>query len=190
MKEYPPDKVRNVALVGHGGSGKTSLAEALLFASGATTRLGRVEDGSTIMDFEPEEIDRGISLGLALASIGWRDRKINIIDTTGYADFVGDARSALRAADLALLVIDSVDGLEVQAELLWDAAVEEGLARAIFVNMLDRERASFTRVLAELRDAFGKQIAPLHVPIGSEHEFRGIVRAVSQHAYVYDGRTS
>ncbi|HEY5579350.1 MAG TPA: elongation factor G, partial [Acidimicrobiia bacterium] len=185
-----PDRIRNVALVGHGGSGKTSLAEALLFASGATTRLGRVEDGSTIMDFEPEEIDRGISLGLALASIGWRDRKINIIDTPGYADFVGDARSALRAADLALLVIDSVDGLEVQAELLWDAAVEEGLARAIFVNMLDRERASFTRVLAELRDAFGKQIAPLHVPIGSEHEFRGIVRAVSQHAYVYDGRTS
>ncbi len=180
-----PERIRNVALVGHGGSGKTSLAEALLYAAGATTRLGRVEDGTTIMDFEPEETERGLSLSLAISSLEWRNAKINLVDTPGYADFVGEARSALRAADLALFVVNAVDGVEVQTELLWEAAVEEGLARAVFVNMLDRERASFSRVLSELRETFGKQIAPLHVPIGREHEFRGLVRAVTSKAFTY-----
>jgi elongation factor G len=182
-----PEIIRNVALIGHGGSGKTSVTEALLFAAGCTTRMGRVEDGSTMTDFEPEEVERGISLNLALASFTLKGRKINLIDTPGYADFVGDARSALRAADVALFVVNAVDGVEVQTELLWEAAEDEGLARAVFVNMLDRERASFTRVLAQLREAFGKQIAPIHVPMGAERDFRGIVRAVSQQAFTYDG---
>ncbi|MFQ5966619.1 MAG: elongation factor G [Acidimicrobiia bacterium] len=180
-----PEGIRNIALVGHGGSGKTSLAEALLYSAGVTTRLGRVEEGSTTMDFEPEEVDRGLSLSLAISSLERKGIKINLIDTPGYADFLGEARSALRAADLALFVVNAVAGVEVQTELLWEAAVEEGVSRAVFVNMLDRERASFPRVLAELRERFGKEIAPIHVPIGAEHEFKGLVRAITSKAFVY-----
>ncbi len=182
-----PEKIRNVALVGHGGSGKTSLSEALLFTAGATTRLGRVEEGNTITDFEPEEIERGISLSLGLASFTWKDHKVNLIDSPGYADFVGDARSALRAADLALFVVSGVEGVEVQTELLWRAAEEEGIPRVVFVGKLDRERASLPRVLGELRDAFGKRVAPLQMPIGSEIALRGVVRIVSNKGHVYEG---
>jgi len=182
-----PDKIRNVVLVGHGGSGKTSLAEALLFTAGVTTRAGRVEDGNTVTDFEPEEIERQISLSLALASFTWKDHKVNIIDTPGYAGFLGDARSALRAADLALFVISGVDGVEVQTEILWDLATEEGIPRALFINKLDRERSSYARTLAELQDAFGKRIAPVHLPIGSEHDLSGLVRIVSNRAHTYSG---
>ena len=180
-----PEKIRNVALVGQGGAGKTSLAEALLFAAGKTTRPGRVEDGNTVLDFEPEEIDRQISLGLGVASLEHHGFKINLIDSPGYADFVGDARSALRAADLALFVVSAVDGVEVQTELLWDFAGSEGIARAIFINKLDRERASFSRTLAQLKEVFGKRVAPVQVPIGSEADTSGIVRVVSSRAYGY-----
>jgi elongation factor G len=182
-----PDKIRNVVLVGHGGSGKTSLAESLLFAAGVTTRVGRVEDGNTVMDFEPEEIERQISLGVGLASFTWKDHKINIIDAPGYAGFLGDARSALRAADLALFVVSGVDGVEVQTEILWDLAAEEGIPRAIFINKLDRERSSYSRTLAELQEVFGKRVAPVHVPIGSEHELSGLMRIVSNRAHTYSG---
>ena len=179
------EKIRNVALVGHGGSGKTALAEALLFTAGKTTRVGRVEDGNTVMDFEPEEIERQISLGLAIASFTHKGFKINLIDSPGYADFIGDARSALRAADLAVFVVSAVDGVEVQTELLWQIAGNEGIARAIFVNKLDRERASFGRTLAQLKTVFGKRIAPVQVPIGEEASLSGIVRVVSSRAYTY-----
>ncbi len=172
-----PEKIRNVVLVGHGGSGKTSLAEALLFTAGVTTRVGRVEDGNTVTDFEPEEIERQISLSLALASFTWKGHKVNIIDAPGYAGFLGDARSALRAADLALFVVSGVDGVEVQTEILWDLAAEEGIPRAVFINKLDRERSSYSRTLEELREAFGKRIAPVHIPIGSEGDLSGLVRA-------------
>ena len=121
-----PEKIRNVGLFGHGGAGKTALAEALLFGAGKTTRVGRVQDGNTVMDFEAEEIDRQISLGLGIASFERNGFKLNLIDTPGYADFVGDARSALRAVDLALFVVSAVDGVEVQTELLWQAAEGEG----------------------------------------------------------------
>jgi elongation factor G len=185
-----PEKIRNVALFGHGGAGKTSLAEALLFAAGKTSRPGRVEDGNTVMDFEPEEIERQISLGLSVASFDHHGFKINLIDTPGYADFVGDARSALRAADLALFVVSAVDGVEVQTELLWDFAGEEGIARAVFVNKLDREQASFQRTLDQLKEIFGKRIAPVQVPIEVEADTSGIVRVVSSRAYSYsDGKT-
>lgn len=180
-----PEKIRNVVLVGHGGSGKTSLAEALLFTAGATTRVGRVEDGNTVTDFEPEEIERQISLSLALASFTWKGHKVNIIDAPGYAGFLGDARSALRAADLALFVVSGVDGVEVQTEILWDLAAEEGIPRAVFINKLDRERSSFARALAELQEAFGKRIAPIHLPIGSETQLSGLVRVVSNRAHTY-----
>jgi elongation factor G len=181
------ENIRNVALVGHGGSGKTSLAEALLFTAGQTTRLGRTEDGNTVTDHEPEEIERELSLGLATASFPWGAQRITIIDTPGYADFVGDARSALRAADMAVFVVSGVDGVEVQTEALWEFAGEEGIPRIIFVNKLDRERASFQQTLGQLRTTFGKGVAPVQVPIGSETELSGLVRVVSNTAVEYSG---
>ena len=180
-----PEEVRNVALVGHGGSGKTTLAEALLFVSGATTRRGTVEQGTTVLDFEPEEIDRGISLGLGAATFYWNDHRINLIDTPGSSDFSGDARAALRAVDLALFVVSGVDGVEVQTEQLWKVAEEEGIPRAVVVTKLDRDRSSFERTLDQLRESFGKAIAPIQVPIGSEEGLRGLVRVASERAYEY-----
>ena len=180
-----PEKVRNIALVGHGGSGKTTLAEALLFVGGATKRMGSVETGTSTFDYEPEEIDRGISLGLAVATVDWKGTRVNIIDSPGATEFSGDARTALRAADLALFAVSAVDGVEVQTEALWRAAEEEGIPRALVITKLDRERASYERVLAELRDSFGKSVAPIQVPIGSEESLRGLVRVATERAYEY-----
>ncbi|MGH8915575.1 MAG: elongation factor G [Acidimicrobiia bacterium] len=180
-----PEKVRNVALVGHGGSGKTTLAEALLFVGGATTRMGSVEQGTTVLDHEPEEIERGISLGLSVATLEYQDHRINLIDTPGSTDFSGDARAGLRAADLALFVVSGVDGVEVQTEQLWKVAGEEGIPRAVVVTKLDRDRSSFERTLEQLRDTFGKAIAPIQVPIGAEERLRGLVRVASERAYEY-----
>ena len=180
-----PEKVRNVALVGHGGSGKTSLAEALLFVGGAIKRQGSLEQGTTVFDYEPEEIERKISLSLATATVDWKGIRINLIDTPGASDFVGDARSGLRAADLALFVVSAVDGVEVQTEQLWRAAEEEGIPRAVVINKLDRERASYSGAMDELRSAFGKSIAPIQVPIGSEGSLRGLVRVATERAYEY-----
>ncbi|MEE9184319.1 MAG: elongation factor G [Acidimicrobiia bacterium] len=181
-----PTKIRNVVLVGHSGAGKTSLAEALLFTSGATTRLGRVEDGNTVLDYEPEEISRQGSVGLAVAPIAWNGHKLNIIDTPGYADFIGDVRSALRAADLALFVVSATDGVEVQTEAVWHLAEQEGIARAFFINKLDRERADYKAVLAQLKSTFGTGVAPLEMPIGSEADLRGVAGIVSNHAFLYE----
>lgn len=181
-----PEKVRNIALVGHGGSGKTSLGEAMLYVGGVTSRLGSVDQGTSVFDHEPEEVDRNISLSLSVATVDWKGTRINIIDTPGASDFVGDARSALRAADLALFCVSAVDGVEVQTEQLWRVAGEEGIPRAVVVTKLDRERASFQRTLDELRESFGKAIAPIQVPIGEEHNFRGVVRVASERAYEYD----
>jgi elongation factor G len=180
-----PEEVRNVALVGHGGSGKTTLAEALLFVGGATSRRGTVEQGTTVLDYEPEEIDRGISLGLGAATFNWNGHRVNLIDTPGSSDFSGDARAALRAVDLALFVVSGVDGVEVQTEQLWKVAEDEGIPRAVVVTKLDRDRSSFERTLDQLRDSFGKAIAPIQVPIGSEEGLRGVVRVASERAYEY-----
>jgi len=182
-----PDRIRNVALVGHGGSGKTSLAEALLHVAGVTTRLGRVEDGNTVTDYEPEEVARTSSVSLALAPFEWNGHKINLIDTPGYSDFLGEVRAALRAADLALFVVSGVSGVEVQTEEIWRMAEEEGIARAVFINKLDRERASFERTIEQLKDLFGTGIAPLQVPIGAEADLSGVANLVGEQAYTYDG---
>src|SRR5437764_9639752 len=168
VKTFPPAKIRNVALVGHGGAGKTSLAEALLFCSGAINRQGRVEDGTTTTDFDPEEVKRGLSLSVALAPFEHDGHKINVLDAPGYADFVGDAYAALRVADLAVFVVSAVEGVEVQTEVLWQMASDLDVPRMIFVNKLDRERASFQRTLDQLRDVFGSGVAPLELPIGEE----------------------
>jgi elongation factor G len=183
--ELDPEKVRNVVLVGHSGSGKTTLAEALVYVGGASNRMGSVDDGTTIFDHEPEEIERNISLGLSVGTVDWKGTRVNIIDTPGSSDFIGDARSALRAADLAIFCVSAVDGIEVQTEQLWRAAGDEGIPRAIVITKLDRERASFERTLGELRDAYGKAIAPIQVPIGQEGNFRGLVRVASERAYEY-----
>ena len=187
MKVFPTEKVRNVALVGHGGSGKTSLAEALLFVGGATSRLGRVEDGNTVCDFDPEEARRRISVSLAIAPFEFEGHKINVLDTPGYADFVGDVSAAMRVADLAVFVVSAVEGVEVQTEAAWRIAADAGVPRAIFVNKLDRERASFQRTLDDLKDKFGAGVAPLELPIGAEHDFRGVIDLLSDTAVTYSG---
>jgi elongation factor G len=185
VNQVPPEKIRNVALVGHGGTGKTTLAEALLFESGAITRMGRVEDGTTVCDFDAEEQRRGISLSLALAPVEWKDHKINLIDTPGYADFEGEAIAALRVADLAVFVVSAVEGVEVQHERLWKTAAALGLPRMIFVNKLDRERSSFQRTLDQLRSKFGAGVAPLELPIGEETAFEGIADLLTDKAHTY-----
>ncbi len=186
MKVFPPEKIRNVALVGHAGSGKTTLAEALLFRAGTVKRLGTVQEGSTVTDFDPEEHDRDMSLALAMAPFEWQGHKINLIDTPGYADFVGDVHAALRVADLAVFVIDAAEGVEVQTEYAWEVASNLSLPRMIFINKLDKERASFERTLAQLRDRFGAGIAPIELPIGEHADFHGIADLFRDKAYIYD----
>ena len=164
MKQYPADRIRNVGLFSHGGAGKTSLAEAMLFDTKATTRLGRVEEGNTVTDFDPDEIKRHISVSAAVAPVEWRDTKINIIDAPGYADFIGDVKSALRVADAAIIVIDASAGVEVGTEQAWRLAEERGIPRLIFINKMDRENADFGRALASARAAFGKAVGADPVP--------------------------
>jgi elongation factor G len=185
VNSYEANDIRNVLLVGHGGSGKTSLLEAMLFTSGAITRMGTVEDGSTVSDHDPDEQRKGISVSLSMAPVEWNGVKINVLDAPGYADFVGDLRSAIRAADAVIVVVSAVDGVEVQTEAAWELAVEAGLPRAIFVNKLDRERASFEDTLAQLVSSFGNQVAPLELPIGQEHEFRGVADLLHEKADLY-----
>ena len=186
MQRFSSEKIRNVALVGHGGAGKTTLAEALLHRSGAINRLGRVEDGTTVCDHDVEEQRRGISLALAVAPLEWKGHKVNLVDTPGYADFMGDVTAALRVVDLAVFVVSAVDGVEVQTEAIWRAAATLGVPRMIFINKLDRERASFERTLDELRDKLGAGVAPLELPIGSEASFRGIADLLTDTAHLYD----
>jgi elongation factor G len=187
MNVHEPRTIRNVVLVGHSGAGKTTLTEALLFTAAAINRMGNVQDGNTVSDHDAEEVRRGISVSLSLAPFEWQGVKLNVLDAPGYADFVGDVEGALRAADACLFVVSAVDGVEVQTEAAWELAVDAGLPRAIFVNKLDRERASFERTLEELQDAFGNQVAPIQLPIGDEHEFSGVIDLLSRRAYRYDG---
>jgi elongation factor G len=186
LKTFPSAKIRNVALVGHGGAGKTSLAEALLFCAGAINRQGRVEDGTTTTDFDPEEVKRKISVSAALAPFEYDGHKINIIDCPGYADFVGEVEAALSVADLAVFVVSAVEGVEVQTEIAWKLAAQRGLPRMVFINKLDRERASFERTLDQLREVFGAGVAPLELPIGEELDFRGVADLLTDTAITYD----
>ena len=158
MGHKAADRIRNVALIGHRGSGKTSLCEALLFEAGVVNRLGRVDEGSTVSDFEPDEQERSMSIGASIASFDYSDRKINLIDTPGDPSFVADTLAALRVVDAAVVVVNAVMGVEVHTERLWQRAHEEGLARLVFVNMLDRERGDFFRSLESLKEAFGPHV--------------------------------
>ena len=180
-------RIRNVALVGHRGSGKTSLHEALLFTAGAVNRLGKVTEGTTVSDAEADEKARQMSISATPASFAWRDRRINLIDTPGEPSFIADAIGALRVCESAIFVINGVMGVEVAATRLWQRATELDLARLVFVNMLDRERADFFRTLEALKAAFGPHVVATEIPIGREHEVRGVIDLIDMKAYVYDG---
>jgi elongation factor G len=183
----PADKIRNVALVGHRGSGKTSLNEALLYEAGAVNRLGSVADGTSVSDSAPDEKARGMSIASSLASFEWEGRKVNLIDTPGEPSFVADAMAALRVCESAVFVMNGVMGVEVNTERLWARAAELGLSRLIFVNMLDRERADFYRTLDQIKESFGPHAVATEIPIGHEHEVRGVIDLIDMKAYEYDG---
>src|SRR6187551_3275926 len=185
LKTYGANDIRNVLLVGHGGAGKTTLLEAMLFTSGSITRMGTVEDGTTVSDHDPDEQRKNISVSLSMAPIEWDGVKINVLDAPGYADFIGDLRSAIRAVDAVIVVVSAVDGVEVQTEAAWELAVDAGLPRAIFVNKLDRERSSFQDTLDQLVSSFGNQVAPFELPIGQEHEFKGVADLLHEKADLY-----
>jgi elongation factor G len=182
----PADRIRNVALVGHRGSGKTSLHEALLFEAGAINRMGSVVDGTTASDADPDEKARQMSITASMATFEWQERKVNLIDTPGDSSFIADALGALRVCESAIFVINGVMGVEVHASRLWQRAAELDLARLIFVNMLDRERADFFRALESLKSAFGQHVVATEIPIGVEHEVRGVIDLVDMKAYEYD----
>ncbi len=187
MADVPPSRIRNLALVGHEDSGKTTLAEALLHRCGAITKKGRVEDGTTVCDYEPEELKHHGSLSTAVATLRFGEHKVNLLDTPGFADFLPEAELALRAADVAVVVVSAVEGVQVQTRNLWRLAERLRRPRIVFVNKLDRERADFERTLDDLREAFGSGIAPLELPIGAESDFRGVVDLLADTATVYEG---
>ncbi len=182
----PADRIRNVALVGHRGSGKTSLHEALLFQAGAINRLGSVVDGTTTSDSDPDEKARQMSISAALSSFEWQERKVNLLDTPGDPSFIADALGALRVCESAVFVVNAVMGVEVHTTRLWQRAAELDLARLVFVNMLDRERADFFRTLESLKSAFGSHVVATEIPIGSEHDVCGVIDLVDMKAYRYD----
>jgi elongation factor G len=187
MAHESPKRIRNVALVGHRGSGKTSVNEALLYEAGAINRLGSVADGTTLSDSAADEKAREMSISASLSSFRWDDRKINLIDTPGEPSFVADALAALRVVEGAVFVVNGVMGVEVTTSRLWERASELGLARIVFVNMLDRERADFFRALDSLKQAFGQHVVATEIPIGKEHELQGVIDLIDMKAYRYDG---
>jgi elongation factor G len=185
MKVYDANTVRNVALVGHSGAGKTQLLSALLFDAGAVNRLGRVDDGTTVTDYDEEEIARKHTLSSSLAYAEWNKTKINLIDTPGMANFLSEARAALRVVDAALVVVDAVAGVQVSTEKVWAISEELEVPRLVVLNRLDRERASLDRSLESLRGVFGRTVVPIQLPIGEEKSFRGVVDLVGMKAYTF-----
>lgn len=179
--------IRNIILLSHAGAGKTSLAEAMLFTSGAISRLGRVDDGNTVSDYEPEEIKRKTSLNLSLLPFQWQGVKVNLLDAPGYADFYGEVKAGLRVADSAILVICAASGVEVGTEEMWSFLEEAGLPRLIFINKMDRENANFERVLEEIRNRLTSNCFPVQLPIGAQAEFKGVVDLIAGKAFLKDG---
>lgn len=185
MKTYASNNIRNLALISHGGAGKTSLAEALLYSSGAINRLGSIEAGNTTTDYDPDEIKRQVTINTTLAPLEWNNIKINLLDAPGYFDFIGDVVGALRVADSALVVVCAVSGVEVGTEKMWSYTDDMKLPRAVFVNKLDRENADFDKTLDQLQEFFGQSVVPLQLPIGKESGFQGIVDLVEQAGYLF-----
>lgn len=185
MKEYSPDKIHTIGLFGHGGSGKTTLAEALLFASKGSSRMGRVEDGTTVSDYDPDEQKRRMSINLSVVPVEWHDNKFNFIDIPGYADFRGEAAAALRVIDGMVLVLDAGGGVEVGAELLWQMARAANMPRVVFINKMDRENANFERTVEQAQRLLSEAITPMHLPIGSGHDFKGIISLRKRRAWLH-----
>jgi elongation factor G len=190
MKVYDAASIRNVAVVGHGGSGKTQLVSALLLDAGMVNRLGKVDEGNTVTDYDEEEISRKHTLSASLAYAEWNKTKINLLDTPGFGNFFADARAALRVADGAVIVVDGVSGVEVQTEKAWSECEELSLPRIVAVNRIDRDRASLDRTLESLRQTLGRTIVPIQLPIGEEKHFTGVVDLVSMKAYTFAGDAS
>ncbi len=186
MIQYAASDIRNIGLFSHGGAGKTSLAEAMLYLSKATTRLGKVEDGNTTTDFDPDEVKRRMSISVALAPVEWNGVKLNLLDTPGYADFLGEVASALSVVDTALILLDASAGVEVGSELAWSLAGKQGVQKVLFINKMDRENADYASALQSAIDTFGNALAPVQIPIGKEKDFRGVVDLLRNRAYVYD----
>ena len=190
MKKYETSRLRNVALIAHGKAGKTTLAEAMLFDGGASDRLGRVDDGTSIMDFEPEEIKRSLTISSSFNHLEWNKHKINVIDTPGDANFIIDTKNSLQAVDGAVIVIDAVSGVEVQTEKVWDYASQFALSRFFFISKLDRERANFSRALTEIQKVLTPKAVPLNLPIGAEDSFAGMVDLMTMKAFYFAGDLS
>ncbi|MCX7976805.1 MAG: GTP-binding protein, partial [Bellilinea sp.] len=190
MKEYTTESIRNIALASHSSAGKTMLAEAMLHLTGATTRLGRVEDGTTISDFDEEEIRRGISLYTSVLPVEYRDVKINILDTPGYTDFIGEVISALRVADGAIIVVDSVAGAEVGTEIAWNYCNTFQLPRFVVINKMDRDNANFQKALASIQNLTETRLIPVQLPWGEKASFQGVIDLITMKAYKGDGKNA
>jgi elongation factor G len=190
MKKFETNRLRNIAIIAHGKAGKTTLAEAMLFDSGSTDRLGRVDDGSSVMDFEPEEIKRSLSISSSFNYLEWNKHKINILDTPGDANFIIDTKNSLQAVDGSVIVIDAVSGVEVQTEKVWEYASQFGLPRLFFISKLDRERASFPQSLADIQKVLTPKAIPLTLPIGSEDSFAGVVDLMTMKALYFENTSS
>jgi elongation factor G len=190
VKEYKSDKLRNVGIVAHGGAGKTSLAEAMLFSSGAISRMGKVDEGNSTTDYEPEEVKRKVTISSALAPCEWREHKINFVDTPGYSDFVAEVKGALRAVDSTLVILCAAAGVEVDTEKVWQYAADLNMPRLTFINKMDRENADFYSVVESMKGKFGNGVIPIQLPIGAEDSFSGIVDLIAMKAYVMQGNQS
>src|SRR5438132_7683907 len=187
MKVYRAEQIRNVALISHVGAGKTSLVDAALFDSGAVTRQGKVDEGTSIADYDPDELKRRMTLHAKVIPVEWKNTKINLIDTPGYADFMGEVKAGLRVADAALVVVTAEKGGEVGTEPTWQYADERNLPRMVLINKLDRENTSFDQALESLRKRFGLKVVPLQLPIGEQSGFKGVIDLVSQKGYTFEG---
>ncbi len=190
MKVFESERIRNLSVVGHGDAGKTTLVSALLYTSGAVNRLGKVEDGTTITDYDDDEVERKITINTALAHCEWKSAKINLLDTPGYRAFILDAKSSMTATEAALVVVDAVSGVEVQTEVVWDYATEYEVPRFIVINKLDRDNGSFARALESCQKAFGRKVVPIQIPVGKERDFKGVVDLVKNKAFLsaWDGK--
>jgi len=188
LKNYQTGQIRNLGMVAHGGSGKTSLVEAMLFNTGVLSRLGRVEDGTTAADYHAEEIARQVTVHTTLVPCEWNGCKVNILDTPGFSDFIGEVKGALRVVDTVAFVVSAVDGVEVQHEVIWELADQYHLPRIVFINKMDRENANFDKVIADLKEKFGANFVPVQIPIGSFSTFTGIVDIINQKAYTGEGK--
>ena len=183
MAEFTTGNIRNIALMGHGSEGKTTLTEAMLFAAGMTDRQGKVEDGTTVSDFDPEEKKRGFSISASYAPIPWAGKVINVIDVPGYFDFIGELMGPLRVIETAVIVVGGVNGLSVGAEKAWDYAGAHNLGRMFVVNQMDREHANFEKVTSQLREKYGSSVVPILLPLGQGASFRGVVNVLEKKAY-------